>query len=256
MEQLNKQQIILLALLVSFVSSIATGIVTVSLMEQDQPTATQTINRIVERTIERASDTPSGGSKETIIVREDQAVTESVAKVSKSLVRIYTSSQGSPSAFVGMGVVVSGSGRIVSSSIIPGGVPLVGKLQGGNVVSLVFIARNVEQGVSLLQADQSAIPAEARAYTAATLADSDKAKLGQSVVAVGGAVDPMAATGIISSIGTEGEVRLIKTSMNDQGFDSLAILANLLGEVVGIQSDNTAEKTFIPSNIIKTYATP
>ena len=34
MEHLNKQQLILLTLLISFVTSIATGIVTVSLMDQ------------------------------------------------------------------------------------------------------------------------------------------------------------------------------------------------------------------------------
>ncbi len=108
----------------------------------------------------------------------------------------------------------------------------------------------------MLQADQSSNPADIRAYTPAEFADSDSVKLGQSVVAVGGATDPVVATGIVSSLRTEGTVKAIGASVNDQGFDSLAILANLLGEVVGIQNSDTAEKTFIPSNIIKTYATP
>ena len=49
MEELSKSQIILLTLLVSFVTSIATGIVTVSLMNQAPPAIAQTVNRIIER---------------------------------------------------------------------------------------------------------------------------------------------------------------------------------------------------------------
>ena len=51
MEKLNKSQIVLLTLLVSFVTLIATGVVTVSLMDQAPPAIAQTVNRIVERTV-------------------------------------------------------------------------------------------------------------------------------------------------------------------------------------------------------------
>lgn len=67
MEELTKSQLILLALLVSFVTSIATGIVTVTLMDQAPAGVTQTINRVVERTIERA--VPSATTTEVIVER-------------------------------------------------------------------------------------------------------------------------------------------------------------------------------------------
>ena len=255
MEQLNKQQIILLALLVSFVSSIATGIVTVSLMQQDQPTAVQTINRIVERTIEKASDDASAVTKETIVVKDDEAVPNAVSAVSRSVARIYTSDGGTPLSFVGIGLIVTSSGRIVSSSVIPQGVPLIARLEGGNVVPLTYIARDRDRGLSLLQADQSSSPADMRTYTPAALSVSANVKLGQSVVAIGGSVSPVVATGIVSSVSATAGSGPLKASMDGSGFDALSVLANLLGEVVGIQSDSMTEKAFIPADIIKTYAT-
>ena len=55
---LNTQQIVLLCLLVSFVTSIATGITVVSLMQQVPEPVTQTINRVIEKTVETVAQTP------------------------------------------------------------------------------------------------------------------------------------------------------------------------------------------------------
>lgn len=54
-KELNKTQLILLSLLITFVVSIATGIVTVSLMQQAPKSVPQTINNVIQRTIEKVT---------------------------------------------------------------------------------------------------------------------------------------------------------------------------------------------------------
>lgn len=53
MKDLTPQQVVLLCILVAFVASIATGITVVSLMTQSTEPITQTINQVVEKTVER-----------------------------------------------------------------------------------------------------------------------------------------------------------------------------------------------------------
>ena len=94
-EELNKSQIVLLTLLISFVTSMATGIVTVSLMEQGVTPVSNTVNQIVERTKEvivKVQD-PQGPvvikEKETVIVKQADLVASAVAKVYDDTVAIY-----------------------------------------------------------------------------------------------------------------------------------------------------------------------
>lgn len=245
MEHLTRQQIVLLALLVSFVSSIATGIVTVSLMDQGSPAVTQTINRVVEKTIQTVSPGATT-TRETIVVREDEAVTNAIARAGKSVVRIW-----SGDTFVGLGVILSNSGKVAVYTDNVYTDNLQADLEGGNAVSLSFLSRDPMTGVSLLQAEQSPDPKLARVYTAAVLANSSAIKLGQSVILVLGREELSVATGIVSSKNTD----RIKVNALGENFDSRAILVNLLGEVIAI-NDGTGQNSFLPSNVLKTYATP
>src|SRR3954462_9706866 len=98
MEDLTKHQTILLVLLVSFVTSIATGIMTVSLLSQAPVEITRNINSIVEKTIETitpatvSTSKPSGkdttSTVTTVVVKEDDLIVASIDKNAKSIVRI------------------------------------------------------------------------------------------------------------------------------------------------------------------------
>jgi S1-C subfamily serine protease len=118
LERLNKTQIILLTLLVSFVTSIATGIATVSLMEKAPTDVTRVISRIVEKPIETIT---SGGTiieERTVVVSEGERIAEAVKRAVPSIVRLYTVSGKDELEFKGMGVIVSSDGIVVADSRI------------------------------------------------------------------------------------------------------------------------------------------
>lgn len=112
-EELTKMQIILLTLLVSFVVSIATGIITTSLLAEAPVSVTQTINRVVERTIETV--VPATPSTETPLSSDEEAILASFQLASKAVVEIREASQATSSPSI-LGVIISNTGLIVAPS--------------------------------------------------------------------------------------------------------------------------------------------
>ncbi len=117
MEDLTKNQLVLLTLLISFVTSIATGIITFSLLQEAPPFVTQTINRVVEKTIETVvsenkDNTISEVREVTIVVKEEDRIIDAISKNTNSSVKI----QDVSGLVYGVGTIISPSGLIVSST--------------------------------------------------------------------------------------------------------------------------------------------
>lgn len=208
MENLTKHQLILVALLISFVTSIATGIVTVSLMDQAPKGVTQTINRVVERTVERVVAEPNKSNnivKETIVVKEEDKIIEAIDKNAKSMVRIYKndSSVGAENplkSFVGIGVIISKEGDIATDGAIISPTSFYSAvLSDGNEynVKIKPISTQGEKIIEFLKI----VPKEKEvlSLSPAILADSDTLKLGQTVISLGGKLRNSVSIGIITS---------------------------------------------------------
>src|SRR5882757_6329534 len=93
LEDLSKHQVVLLTLLVSFVTSIATGIVTVSLMSQAPVGVTRVVNQIVEHTVQTVVPATQGAAaatvtEKTVVVKDDDLAAQSIGKAQKAIIRI------------------------------------------------------------------------------------------------------------------------------------------------------------------------
>ncbi len=278
MEHLNKQQIILLTLLVSFVTSIATGIVTVSLMNQAPVGVTQTINRVVEKTIEKVI-TPSTNSqviKETIVVNEDDQTVNAIDRNSKSLVRIYRTNIdpifGTESlALVGIGIVVTDDGIIAAdNSVINNSGKYFLTSEDGKIHDLSILRATSDEQVALLK--MKADDKNPLTLPKVNLSEQGNLKLGQTVVFIGGETKNVVATGIVSSLNTK-DIKIdgsgsssttssetktvvvsIITTVPSRNFIPGGLLLNLSGDVVGIKStymDSERTDLFAPSDSIK-----
>src|SRR3989344_5746924 len=116
LEHLNKTQIIFLTLLTSFVTSIATGIVTVSLMNQAPPEVAATVNHIITKTVEKVSEAQPAApaTVKTVVVKNDDLTAQSIASVRRSIVRIVL--KDAPEYLVARGVIIDKKGMALSDS--------------------------------------------------------------------------------------------------------------------------------------------
>lgn len=205
MEELNKQQLILLALLVSFVTSIATGIVVVALLQGAPGEVKQTIDRVIERTIRPEKIT------EQVVVRDMDLVKKVVSENTQSLVTFFEQTNGVKKEIPISGFLIKDDGTIVTMrSIVP-------YVEVGNVVvkykNIFFNARLLpvpDTGeASFIKitspiVDTDGILIKNNFFKSLTPASKEKIVLGSSVIGLDSTGDVQIATGIISRIKNSG----------------------------------------------------
>ncbi|MBL4644821.1 MAG: trypsin-like peptidase domain-containing protein [Candidatus Pacebacteria bacterium] len=241
LEQLNKSQIVLLTMLVSFVTSIATGIVTVSLIEETPTDVTRVIQRVVERTVETVVPAENQQAtiitrEKTIIIKEADLIAAAIAENKSKIVSVVDADSG---AFVSLGVFIDSDGTLAMDSWM--------LVEDGNYAIDVgaeeYIPAHITygggaRGIALLTV------AVERTGVSAIVPTEVALHLGQTLVAFVGSGS------ITQGIATElGEGGYIGTSISGTKIAPGAPLINVDGEVVGMStgaSREVGESSFAP----------
>ena len=264
MEDLNKNQIVLLTLLVSFVTSIATGIMTVSLLQVAPVEVTRNINSIVEKTIEKV--TPSNNltlQKEvtTIVVKEEDSITEAISKNVKSIVRIK---EWDPLAditnFYGLGLVIDKNGSIVADrKTITEGNKYTAVASDGSDFSLTATGTDKKTNFIIFKPSETISTSTRSALVVGTFGTSDP-KLGQTVISLGGNTTNAVSVGRVTLLGTSDEtvgttttkyISGISTDVSIKDLVDGSPLFNLSGEIIGIKLSDDISKSFTAISILK-----
>src|SRR3989344_4839159 len=246
-EHLTKHQIVLLAFLVGFVTSIATGIVTVSLMDQAPPSITRTINQIVERTVEKvvpAAVPASQGAaaaaetitkETTVVVKNDDLVAQSIANVQKGIVRIV--SLNDRTVLVARGIAIDAKGVILSDrgSLEPlGTVNFEAILPSGERGPAVM---GIPIGTSTIAVIDLQMASSSGKLNAVPLAGAGELQLGGSVIRIGGSGSDTVGTGVIAKL-PDTHSSLIQASVLSTTPGSVLITS--FGELIGIITSDSA----------------
>ena len=215
-EDLSKSQLLLLTILVNFVVSIATGVLTVSLLDQAPTTVTQTVNRIVDHTIETVTT-------EVPVIRDsdggpttEELLTSAIAGSAERNVTVTRA--GSTEEFGGVYLPLSKVVVTVSADL-PGHIRVV--FSNGSAAEADRISEDGNLKVYAFP-EGTVLPSA----PSTELVPSTNVKQGQTAIALdasGGAV-----TGIISKVDGEGIRANLPNVRNGSA------IVNLSGGIIGI----------------------
>ncbi|MEN9524300.1 MAG: hypothetical protein RL536_369 [Candidatus Parcubacteria bacterium] len=250
MEQLSKHQLILVALLVSFVTSLATGIFTVSLMNQAPQSVVQTINQVVEKMV-----TPQNATVTTALApKVEDKVPSAVENVTKSIVKLHVANS---STVLGLGVVVSKTGVVITDkSVVNESTQIRAFFADGRDVQMILIQSQINGDVVFL------IPTANSVQVFTPITFSPNPKIGQTVLSLFKAKSEgneateslFLAQGIISrtlidQINPDGsqpariDTNISRTSIADPKNILGSPLFNLDGEVIGINTKTVSKES-------------
>jgi hypothetical protein len=236
LEDLNKTQLLLLTVLVNFVTSIAVGVLTVSLLDQAPPTVTQTVNQIVDHTVETiASTTPIQSiipQPQTVVIHDEDLQTAAIAANVARTVMIYGNSTSTPP--IAVGTFIPKARAIATASIA--GLPKEALIVFPNGHAIPASLSKVGATLSIYGfSDSAALPKVATPL----IVNKGDLKQGQAVLAVGASSEAL--TGIVSKVDDSVHTSLTGVAVGSAGVDSQ-------GNIIGIALD--ASGLFAPADKI------
>ncbi|MEK7144620.1 MAG: hypothetical protein AAB794_02080 [Patescibacteria group bacterium] len=220
-EELSKSQLILLTILVNFVTSVATGILTVSLLDNAPAYVTQTVNRVVERTIETVAAAAPAAIIQAPAPSNQDLVTAAIGAGAMRTVAIYAADTGTSTPAITVGTYLPKTRAVATAALdlLPKEVLI--EFTNGSFVAASLAHQG--KGIAVYGfADGATLPK----MTSPVLVASSDLKLGQTVLALG--TDGSASTGIVARVSAKG----VQTTLPNIGVGSAAV--DLSGNLVGI----------------------
>ena len=240
-EELSKSQLILLTILVNFVTSVATGILTVSLLDHAPAFVTQKVNRVVEHTIETVAAAAPVVAVQTPAPSNQDLVTAAIGADAARAIAIYPATTGTSTPAVAIGTYLPKARAVVTAT--QGGLPKEALIEFTNGAYISASLAHEGDGIVIYGfADGAVLPK----MTSPALVASGDLKLGETALALG--ADGSASTGIVARVSTKG----IYTTLPDIGTGSAVV--DLSGNLIGISAGATPG-FLINTNVITTLLT-
>ncbi len=222
MKELNKSQLILLAILLSFVTSIATGITTVTLMQQAPVTFTAPVNRVIQQTVEKIQQVEGKTVTQTVVVKEEDLVVDALLKNKSAVFTINKKGQNSdPDLALGSGFVINKDGVIVTDAnwVLSRDEYFVTNDSGKFKAEFLFTDKG---GFSFLKIGEPVVADTKAAFTAPAFGDLSKLKIGQKIIILGNGISSFIFDG-------DKDLKISNAKQNGGG-----LVLNLEGEALGI----------------------
>lgn len=216
-EDLSKSQLLLLTILVNFVTAIATAVLTVSLLDEAPTTVTQTVNRIVERTIETVAPSDPQTITETVVINNEEFRTEAIAA---SVLRTVSLHAEEGKEQIAIGIFLSDAQAVATYLEAPPKTVFV-MFQDGTGAEGILAGSDT--GIAVYRFASGAMLPQA---PAGTFVEQASLKQGQTVIGIAG--DGSAVVGIVSKVDAGG----VYTSLPAVPTGSGAV--NLDGNIIGI----------------------
>jgi len=271
MESLTKTQIVLLVLLVSFVTSLATGIVTVTLVNQAPQPITHTINKVVEKLVPK--EVPI--KEKTVIFSNEENLVKVIKEASLAVVSVMTATAkdltatttneetGKKPMLAGSGFFISKDGTILTNRHIVENAELeyIVITKDGKSFPATIISRSPSQDVAVLKV-------EGNNFDFIPLGDSKNINVGQTAVAIGsdsGEFQNTVSVGVVSGLNkmaaavgsisqTEDLIALIQIDAAANPGNSGGPLIDLNGRAIGINTVGAPRENIgfaLPINLAK-----
>lgn len=219
-EELSKSQLILLTILVNFVTSVATGILTVSLLDRAPAFVTQTVNRVVERTIETVTQAAPSIISSPAPSNQD-LVTAAIGVDAARMVAILPADASTSTPAVAVGTYIAKSRIVVTAA--QDALPKEARIRFTTGATLSASLARQGKGIAIYGFANNAEPPK---ISSPALVAAGDLKLGATALAIG--ADGSAATGIVSRVSEKSVI----TTLPNIGAGSAAV--DLSGNLIGI----------------------